>query len=86
MTGYSILDEKPSNEELLAPCSSRMCKLLSTENVAMQKIEVSKDYSFGEKKFEINGSSVIISLVKLENLKVFEDQHTKCSSWFSTTA
>ena len=52
----------------------------------MQKIEVSKDYSFGEKKFEINGSSVIVSLVKLENLKVFEDQHTKCSSWFSTAA
>ena len=50
----------------------------------MQKVEVSKDYSFGEKKFEINGSSVIVSLVKLENSKVFEDQHTKCSSWFST--
>ena len=50
-----------------------MCKLLSTENVAMQKIEVSKDYLFGEKKFEINGSSVIVSLVKLENSKVFED-------------
>ena len=63
-----------------------MCKLLSIENVAMQKVEVSKDYSFGEKKFEINGSSVIVSLVKLENSKVFEDQHTKCSSWFSTAA
>ena len=25
----------------------------------MQKVEVSKDYSFGEKKFEINGSLVI---------------------------
>ena len=50
----------------------------------MQKIEVSKDYSFDEKKFEINGSSVIVSLVKLENSKVFEDQHTKCSSWFNT--
>ena len=38
----------------------------------MQLIEVSKDHSFGEKKFKVNGSSLIVNLVKLENLKVFD--------------
>ena len=56
----------------MAPCSSSKCKSLTIENVAMQLIEVSKDHSFGEKKFKVNGSSLIVNLVKLENLKVFD--------------
>nr|POE67248.1 hypothetical protein CFP56_68241 [Quercus suber] len=52
MTGYSILNEKPSKEKLIAPCSSRKRKLLNIENAAMQQIEVSHDQSFGAKKFE----------------------------------
>ena len=50
MTGYSILNEKPSIEKLIAPCSARKRKLLNIENAAMQQIEVSHDQSFGAKK------------------------------------
>ena len=77
MTGYSILDKKPSNKIFLAFCSSRKCKSLIIENVAMQLIEVSNDHSFGEKKFKINGSSLIVNLVKLENSNVFDGFSTK---------
>ena len=61
--GEVLLDNHSS---LLAPCSSRKRKSLTIENVATQLIEVSKDHSFGEKKFKINGSSLIVNLVKLE--------------------
>ena len=77
MTGYSILDKKPSNKKILASCSSRKCKSLIIENVAMQLIEVSNDHSFGEKKFKINGSSLIVNLVKLENSNVFDGFSTQ---------
>uniref|UniRef100_A0A7N2LPI4 NB-ARC domain-containing protein n=1 Tax=Quercus lobata TaxID=97700 RepID=A0A7N2LPI4_QUELO len=53
------------------------CKSLTIENVAMQLIEVSKDHSFGEKKFKINGSSLIVNLVKLENSEVFDGFSTQ---------
>ena len=43
----------------------------------MQLIEVSKDHSFGEKKFKINDSSLIVNLVKLENSKVFDGFSTQ---------
>ena len=43
----------------------------------MQLIEVSNDHSFGEKKFKINGSSLIVNLVKLENSNVFDGFSTK---------
>ena len=49
----------------------------SKDNVAMQLIEISKDHSFGEKKFKINGSSLIVNLVKLENSKVFDGFSTQ---------
>ena len=53
---YIRLKKKASNK---APCSSRKCKSLTIGNVAMQLIEVSKDHSFGEKKFKINDSSLM---------------------------
>ena len=68
MTGYSIINEKPSKEKLIAPCSARNCKLLSIENAVMQQIEVSQDQSFGAKKFETTGP-LGINLVNLENLQ-----------------
>ena len=68
MTGYSILNEKPSKEKLIAPCSARKRKLLNTENTAMQQIEVSHDQSLGAKKFETTGPLGINS-VNLENLQ-----------------
>ena len=61
----------------MAPCSSRKSKSLTIENVATQLIEVSKDHSFGEKKFKVNGSSLIVNLVKLENSKVFDGFSTR---------
>ena len=74
---FYIRLKKPSNKELLAPWSSRKCKSLTIGNVAMQLIEVSKDHSFGEKKFKINGSSLIVNLVKLENSNVFDGFSTQ---------
>ena len=68
MTGYSILNEKPSKEKLIAPCSARKRKLLNIENAARQQIEVSHDQSFGAKKFETTGPLGINS-VNLENLQ-----------------
>ena len=32
MTRYSILNEKPSKEKVIAPCSARKRKLLNIEN------------------------------------------------------
>ena len=55
MTGYSILNEKPSKEKIIEPCSARKRKLLNIENAVMQQIEVSHDQSFGAKKFETTG-------------------------------
>ena len=69
MTGYSIINEKPSKEKLIAPCSARNRKLLSIENAVMQQIEVSQDQSFGAKKFETTGP-LGINLVNLENLQI----------------
>ncbi|KAM3747686.1 hypothetical protein ACB098_05G053700 [Castanea mollissima] len=68
MTGYSILNEKPSKEKLIEPCSARKRKLLNIENAVMQQIEVSHDQSFGAKKFETTGPLGINS-VNLENLQ-----------------
>ncbi|KAK7837842.1 regulator of telomere elongation helicase 1 like protein [Quercus suber] len=68
MTGYSILNEKPSKEKIREPCSARKRKLLNIENAAMQQIEVSHDQSFGAKKFETTGPLGINS-VNLENLQ-----------------
>ena len=68
MTGYSILNEKPSKEKIIEPCSARKRKLLNIENVVMQQIEVSQDQSFGAKKFETTGPLGINS-VNLENLQ-----------------
>jgi regulator of telomere elongation helicase 1 len=70
LTGYSVLDEQLSKEELMAPCSARKRKLLSAENVAMQKIEVSHERSSDGKKFEINGTSFSINPVKLESSQI----------------
>ncbi|GLT52921.1 hypothetical protein SLA2020_262300 [Shorea laevis] len=70
LTGYSVLDEQLSKEELIAPCSARKRKLLSAENVAMQKIEVSHERSSDGKKFEINGPSFSINPVKLESSQI----------------
>ncbi|XP_059458900.1 regulator of telomere elongation helicase 1 homolog [Corylus avellana] len=68
LTGYSLLDEQLSkDEELIAPCSARKRKLLSTENVAMQKIEVSHEHSSDRKTFEINGPSFCINPAKPES-------------------
>ncbi|XP_062156859.1 regulator of telomere elongation helicase 1 homolog isoform X3 [Alnus glutinosa] len=66
LTGYSVLDEL-GKEELIAPCSARKRKLLSAENVAMQKIEVSHEHSSDGKKFEINSPSFSINPVKLKS-------------------
>ena len=68
MTGYSILNEKPSKEKVIAPCSARKRKLLNIENAAMQQIEVSHDQSFGAKKFETAGP-LSVNSVNLENLQ-----------------
>uniref|UniRef100_A0A2N9I226 ATP-dependent helicase C-terminal domain-containing protein n=1 Tax=Fagus sylvatica TaxID=28930 RepID=A0A2N9I226_FAGSY len=75
LTGYSILDEKPS-KELLAPCSARKRKLLGIENVAMQQIEVSHEHSSGAKKFEINGP-LSINSIKLENSQISDGISTQ---------
>lgn len=68
LTGYSLLDEQLSkDEELIAPCCARKRKLLSTENGAMQKIEVSHEHSSDGKTFEINGPSFCINPAKPES-------------------
>ena len=71
LTGYSLLDEQLSkDEELIAPCSARKRKLLSTENVAMQKNEVSHEHSSDGKTLEINGPSFSINPAKLESSQI----------------
>jgi regulator of telomere elongation helicase 1 len=75
LTGYSILDAKPS-KELIAPCSARKRKLLSIENVAMQQIEVSHEHSSGANKFEINGP-LSINSIKLENSQISDGISTQ---------
>ena len=68
VTGYSILNEKPSKEKLIAPCSARKRKVLNIANAAMQQIKVSHDQLFGAKRFETTGPLGINS-VNLENLQ-----------------
>ncbi|KAG6733763.1 hypothetical protein I3842_01G240500 [Carya illinoinensis] len=67
LTGYSILDEQPSKEELLVPFHARKRKLVSMENVATQQIEVFHEHLSRAKKFETNGASSGINSVRLEN-------------------
>ena len=88
VTGYSILNEEPSKEKLIAPCSARKRKVLNIANAAMQQIEVSHDQLFGAKKFETTGPLGInsVNLENLQNSDGITDQHTKYSSWFISTA
>ncbi|KAK4590598.1 hypothetical protein RGQ29_020951 [Quercus rubra] len=76
VTGYSILNEKPSKEKLIAPCSARKRKVLNVANAAMQQIKVSHDQLFGAKRFETTGPLGINS-VNLENLQNYDGISTQ---------
>lgn len=66
LVGNSSLDEKPRKEELIAACSAKKRKVLSTEPDIMQSTKNGSDTASNSEGSQSNNSFPVSSLVKLE--------------------